>query len=466
MKNIFFVLILSTLTITLHAENKKDEPQQESKTDSNKLSYFFKNGEFGGHARYASFYTNNSKNLSDSYAMGVGMGIEFESAKFHGFQLGISGFFIYNILSSDLTAIDSLTNQPNRYEVGLFDIENPNNRHDLDRLEDLFLKYSFRKSSLKFGKQHLKTPFINLQDGRMRPSLVDGLTLNLNEIKNLEIEAGYIHSVSPRSTVKWYTIENSMAVYATGVNSLGKPSDYKGNIESDYIAYWGLGYKINKDLKLNFHQQHVDNVMNTSLVELDYIYQLNQTSKLNWSGMYVHQRIINKGGNDSALKTYFQAQNQSNIFSTRLGYLTKKHKFYVNYTRITDHGKYLMPREWGRDPFYTFMSRERNEGFANVHALTINHKADLVKNKLLSDVALGYFKLPDVKEYAQNKYGLPSYIQFNVNLKYKFDKLLDGLIVDFIYVQKFKNGNTYNNDKYVINKVDLSLFNVIVNYNF
>ena len=80
MKNLFFVLLLSILAINVSAENKKDEPQQESKTDSNKLSYFFKNGEFGGHARFASFYTNNSKNLRDSYAMGVGMGIDFKSA--------------------------------------------------------------------------------------------------------------------------------------------------------------------------------------------------------------------------------------------------------------------------------------------------------------------------------------------------------------------------------------------------
>jgi hypothetical protein len=27
-----------------------------------------------------------------------------------------------------------------------------------------------------------------------------------------------------------------------------------------------------------------------------------------------------------------------------------------------------MPREWGRDPFYTFMPRERNEGYGDVNA--------------------------------------------------------------------------------------------------
>ncbi len=454
------------LTITLKAENKKDEHNQESKSDSNKLSYFFKNGEFGGHARFASFYTNNTKNLSDSYAMGVGMGIDFESAKFYGFQMGISGFFIYNIYSSDLTTLDSLTNQPNRYEVGLFDIENPSNKHDLDRLEDLYLKYNFRKSYAKIGKQHLKTPFINLQDGRMRPSLIDGITLNFNEIKNLEIEAGYIISVSPRSTVKWYSIEESMAVYATGVNSIGTPSNYKGNIESKYIAYWGLGYKFNKNLKLNLHQQHVENVMNTSMIEVDYLFDVNSRDKINISGMYVNQGKVNNGGSDSVLKTYFEGQKQSNIFSTRIGYLTSKNKFYINYTRITDDGKYLMPREWGRDPFYTFMARERNEGLADVHAITFNHKTDIIKNKLASDWGLGYYDLPDVKVYAKNKYGLPSYIQLNIDLKYKFDKFLDGLTLDFIYVQKFKNANTYNNDKYVINKVDLTLFNIIANYRF
>lgn len=466
MKKFYFILLLSLITSIIKAENIKENQVQESKSDSNKLAYFFKNGEFGGHARFASFYTNNSKNLSDSYAMGVGMGIDFESAKFYGFQMGISGFFIYNILSSDLSALDSLTNQPNRYEVGLFDIENPNNRHDLDRLEDLYLKYSFRKSVVKFGKQHLKTPFINLQDGRMRPSLVDGITINFNELKNIEIEAGYINGISPRSTVKWYTIEHSMAVYGAGVNSLGKISNYKGNIESKYIAYWGLGYKINKDLKLYFHQQYVDNVMNTGMFELDYLHELNNKNKINISGMFVHQAKVNNGGSDSVLKTYFEGQQESNIFSTRIGFIKQRNKFYLNYTRITNDGKYLMPREWGRDPFYTFMSRERNEGLADVHALTFNHKTDLIKSKLTSDLGLGYYDLPDVKEYAKNKYGLPSYIQLNIDLKYKFENFLEGLTIDFIYIQKFKNGNTYNNDKYVINKVDLSLFNIIANYTF
>ena len=31
---------------------------------------------------------------------------------------------------------------------------------------------------------------------------------------------------------------------------------------------------------------------------------------------------------------------------------------------------FLMPREWGREPFYTFLPRERNEGLGGVNAWT------------------------------------------------------------------------------------------------
>ena len=50
----------------------------------------------------------------------------------------------------------------NRYEIGLFDHENQSNKEEIDRLEELFIKYNFRKSFVTFGKGLLNTPFINL----------------------------------------------------------------------------------------------------------------------------------------------------------------------------------------------------------------------------------------------------------------------------------------------------------------
>jgi hypothetical protein len=38
--------------------------------------------------------TNNESGLSDYFANALGGGVKFETAKFHNFQFGVSGYFI------------------------------------------------------------------------------------------------------------------------------------------------------------------------------------------------------------------------------------------------------------------------------------------------------------------------------------------------------------------------------------
>jgi hypothetical protein len=66
-------------------------------TYSKSLLAAFKNGVIQGHFRYFNMITLNEKELSDYYANAVGGGLRFETAKFHNFQFGISGFYIFNI---------------------------------------------------------------------------------------------------------------------------------------------------------------------------------------------------------------------------------------------------------------------------------------------------------------------------------------------------------------------------------
>jgi hypothetical protein len=125
-----------------------------------------------------------------------------------------------------------------------------------------------------------------------------------------------------------------------------------------------------------------------------------------------------------------------------------------------------MPREWGRDPFYTFMPRERNEGFGDVNALMTKLQYTHPKKTFKSNFAVGYFDLPDVKNVALNKYGLPSYIQTNADIRYEFQGFLKGFDAQLLYVHKFNVGETYGNKNYVFNKTDMSTINFIVNFNF
>jgi hypothetical protein len=138
----------------------------------------------------------------------------------------------------------------------------------------------------------------------------------------------------------------------------------------------------------------------------------------------------------------------------------------MNYNRITSDGRYLMPREWGRDPFFTFMARERNEGYGDVHAMNGTFNKTFGKSGWRAEAGYGQYFLPDVTNVRLNKYGMPSYWQTNIDIRYIFGGFYQGLEMQFLYVYKGQLGQTNGNDKYVMNKVNMSLYNLVINYHF
>ncbi|MCU0357743.1 MAG: hypothetical protein MUE95_09195, partial [Cyclobacteriaceae bacterium] len=121
------------------------------------------------------------------------------------------------------------------------------------------------------------------------------------------------------------------------------------------------------------------------------------------------------------------------------GYLESRtgNDWSLNYTRITRHGRFLFPREWGVESLYTFMPRERSEGMGDVNALMLQHTRLLDKEKHLSlQAAAGMYLLPSVDDAMLNKYTLPSYYQVNVRARYKFTGFLQGLHADLLYLYK------------------------------
>jgi len=454
-------LFAQNLPYVHHTERERDN------ADTNNLQHFFRQGTFFGHARYFFMATDNADQLSDYYANAFGMGIGYETGNFKNFQVGISGHFIYNINSSDLAKKDPLTNQSSRYEIGLFDIENPDNHTDLDRLEDLYIKYNYKQSYIKFGKQHIRMPFINPQDGRMRPTLVDGAILNFNQIKNTEIEAGYLAAVSPRSTVKWYGIGRSIGVYNTGLNPDGSKSNYALNINSNYITYLGITHKINKQHQIQLWDMLVDNVFNTALVQYNGSINLNPNNKIILGVQGISQQAINNGGNADPTKTYMEKGTKAYTFGGRLGMANERlGSLSLNYNRITSHSRYLMPREWGRDAFFTFMPRERNEGYGDLHAINLVGSKIFKKSGFRTDLSYGHYYLPEVTNTRLNKYGMPSYWQLNADIRYQAKGFFKGIELQLLYVYKGQLRSNFKNNNYVFNKVDMSLYNFVINYHF
>ena len=124
-----------------------------------------------------------------------------------------------------------------------------------------------------------------------------------------------------------------------------------------------------------------------------------------------------------------------------------------------------MPREWGRDNFYTFMSRERNEGFGGVTAV-VGKTTYTLFQKTSFQLSYGYFLLPDVKNFELNKFGMPAYTQMNIDIRHKFSGLLNGFESQLLWVFKWKKGETYDDPRYVIHKVDMNLLNIVINFRF
>jgi hypothetical protein len=464
------VIFISGTTFTQHQEtNEKPLVYKGSKhhlADSNTILYAFKNGTFHGHLRYFFMATDNARDLTDYFANAAGGGLHYQTASYKNFRFGVSGFYVFNIGSTDLDTIDPTTGQVNRYEIGLFDQEDPHNHKDIDRLEELFLKYHALKGHFTLGRQLINTPFINLQDGRMRPTGVEGIWYESDKLKNTKIQGGYLYAVSPRGTTKWYEIQHSIGLYPSGVNPNGTKSDYHDNVSSRGLFSLGLTQTIKPSLKVSLWDLYVDNMFNTAFAEIEYKKELKLDRSFYSAGQFIRQDAINEGGNSNIAKTYFTPKGKSMTFGFKVGLKSKTTDLSLNYNRITAHGRYLMPREWGRDAFYTFLPRERNEGFGDVHALVVKGSKNFPKIHLKTALAGGIVSMPSVNDYRLNKYGMPSYAQVNFDVRYGFDKLLKGLDAQLLIVYKHGLGDTYGKDRFVINKVDMILYNFVLNYHF
>lgn len=473
MRRFFTAAVLLLMMNSARAQHQEvsEKPEmykgkQQQSVDTTSLLSAFKRGHVNGHFRYYFMSTQNQKGLTDYYANAAGGGLRYETAKFHDFQFAVSGFYSFNIGSSNLGKPDTATGQFNRYEIALFDVEDPYNKDDIDRLEEFYLKYNYKNSSIIFGKQLLNTPFINLQDGRMRPTGVEGFWAELNEIKKVKIEGGWLYSMSPRATTKFYSVGESIGLYPTGVNIDGSKSQYANNLESKGVFVIGTHLELNKNVNLHAWNLFTENIFNTAMVQADVQFPLKDKSTIFTSVQIIRQDAVNNGGDEDAAKTYYEKGGKAITFGAKAGWKNKQWETSINYNRITADGRYLMPREWGREPFFTFMPRERNEGFGDVHAIMGKVNYNIPKIRLKTALSAGYYKLPDVKNFRLNKYGLPSYTQVNADIRYSFAGMLKGLEAQLLVVGKINNGETYNNKRYEFNKVNMLLYNFVLNYHF
>ena len=432
--------------------------------DSTSLLSVIRAGKVSGHFRYFHSSTFNKSTLTDYHANAIGGGLRYETGVYKGFSGAVSGFYIFNAGSSDLAAKDPATGQANRYEIGLFDIADPSHLDEINRLEEFFIRYTKKGVKATFGRQLINTPFINLQDGRMRPTAAEGLAVEYVPNKKHQMFLAWIYSIAPRGTRSWYSLEKSVGLYPQGVLPSGIKSDYAGNTYSKGALMGNYRLVPGRGLTVNIWNLWVENIMNTALLQADWE---RKADGLTWVAGFQSavQSRTGDGGNDDPVKAFYTNEKRVYTFGARTGIKNRKYSLLFNVNRVSGGGRYLMPREWGRDYFYTFMARERNEGFGDTWAWVLKSSVELTENTGVR-LDVGYFSLPDVKNFALNKYGMPSYYQLNADVRHRFSGFFNGLEVQLLWVAKWRKGEIYEDNRYSINKVDMHLLNMVINYRF
>jgi len=454
------LLFLSCLiTIPSFAQQRTNQ----STPDTNSIRSKWLKGKIESRFRLYMMSTDNASGLSDYHALAFGGGLKYESGAWYGLSFGVSGFFIWNLASADLSKKDPKTGARSRYEIGQFDAEDPGNRNDMDRLEDFYLQYKWKSGETRFGKQEIKTPFVNPQDGRMRPTGEQGVWTQWEPGEKWKLQGGWIYKMSPRGTVRWYGVAESMGLFPAGVNEDGRPSGYPSNLESNGIGILGLQYQ-HGQMQIQAWEHLVEGIFHTSMFQLEKKPSTTKPQGFETGFQYIYQQSLANGGHYDPAKAYFQQQARVHVLSAKAGWKYKQALIRLNATHIGKNGRFLMPREWGREPFYTFIPRERNEGSGGVNAVTMNIIRENPRKKWRTEISYGYYDMPDVKDARLNKYQMPSYHHFLADVKYAFRGMGDGLSIELLYAYKKNAGETYRDPKYLINKVDMHHFNIILNY--
>lgn len=430
-------------------------------TTTRSLSQALRRGEFGAHVRTAFMATQNRGSAPDYYAHGVGAGLSYETKAWHGLQAGLEGFFLKNLHSSPLAAEPG--RPESRYEVSLFDQEHPHNRELLHQVEELWVRWQ-PKPGLKFtyGRQRLDTPLLNSQDSRLSPNFVQGLWTVASLGRATTLQGGWLTHVAPRSTDRWYRLGEAVGRYSMGVATDSSRADYRGQVTTRGLAVLGLRRSLGHHSSVQAWQYFADHLLATSLLESAVAFP-GPSGSWTASGQLLWQRGIADNRHQPPGLRYLDPDEQARALSLRLAYQPRPWLVAAQYTRITAHGRYLFPREWGREPFYTTLPRERIEGAGDVHALGVSAAWQRPHGPRL-EAGYGFFNLS--REARLNKYSLPDFHQLNLSLVHSFAGAAEGLRVRVLYVAKWGADRTAYLPARVVNKVDMQHLTLALDYAF
>ena len=443
-------------------------------------------GTLQGQIRSFTMVEDNQAPLHDYQATALGGKLLYQTPQWKNFQ-GVLGAYTTHFIKDNISVNNvepHASNKNSRYVVGLVD-STDYDASGVTNIGEAYLRYSNEKNSIMLGRMKLDTPFVNPQDGRMIPTFEQGIWGTSVLMNGWSVQGGYINAFWNRNTPQWKSVEESLGYgYEMGNSSLDTTvaGNYYQNTSSDGLYIGNIRYENRDGLRLDVWDYYLENIFNLGYVEANYLHPFG-SAELSYGLQYIHQRQSGDGGNgednlnptnSNKAKSYMQEGEKSKVYGVKAAMKYEQSKLTFAYNRTMDDGRFLFPREWGKEPFFTFQKRERSDGSGNCHAwlMTLEHNfaAQGLRNL---DIIAGYgeYSKSDPKEWKYNKYGLPSYAQWNIDLFYRFSGAFKALKAEYLLARKVARGETYqvagsSEYNFIFRKNGITLHNLILTYDF
>jgi hypothetical protein len=170
-----------------------------------------------------------------------------------------------------------------------------------------------------------------------------------------------------------------------------------------------------KKLTTQLWNYTAENVFNLALTRAEFQDSI-RGHHLNFGIQGFFQNALDHGGNPDVLKAYILPEEKTFGLGAKLDFGFGKHTVSISNLYISDRGRLLFPREWGREIFFATLPRERFEGNGGVNAFSVKYQLKLPAHQWMLNFGTSVVNLPDVNNTVLNKYGMPSYYHFSFGI--------------------------------------------------
>ncbi|MCB9245241.1 MAG: hypothetical protein H6606_02325 [Flavobacteriales bacterium] len=421
----------------------------------NRFSQHFRNWEAGGYVRSFTMATFNEGSYRDFVSSAFGGGLNCVTPSWKGFRLGGEVLAVTELFSNDLLEKDPASGFNSKWEMELYNIEKPSERNGLFRLSKAYIEYRKKGALMRFGRQTFQTPLLNPRDGRMMPFQHGGMYFRSPIFRRFQTELGIVRSVSVRSTTSWYDLNDAIGMVSSGKTESGTNAVYRYRTGTEGLAFAKLSWENEKGMSVEIWDFYLDKLNNTVWAEVE-----KDLGKLEFGVQVVAQ--------SPALNTsadYIQGSGRSYTGSFRvLRKLGKNRELSLNATRVSKAGKFLFPRELGRESFYTSLPRCRMEGLGGTSAYSVQYTwHNSGKDNFSQDIQCAVYDVPQPYDFALNKYEVTDYLNLNIRNTFSPSFADERLEFDLLYVYRHNLSKGVSDPRLIVNKTNFNQINFVIN---